>query len=124
LCCRLTTCRTTAPSAARSNAIFFVLDANHHGSITPDGNDTFLFQPQGGIEWRVSLDPQTSLPSAMTHKEGDHTITAAFTSWETVDGLKLEKEIHRSSGEGRPVAVITFDKTVIDPPVDASLFSQ
>jgi len=60
----------------------------------------------------------------MTHKEGDRTITAAFASWETVDGLKLEKEIHRSSGEGRPVAVIKFDKTVINPPFEGSLFTQ
>jgi hypothetical protein len=114
----------TSKAFANSNAIFFVFAPDHHGTINAEGNDTIVFQPQGGVEWRVNLDPQTSLPTAMMHKEGDRTITAAFTSWETVDGLKLEKQIRRSSGEGRPVAVITFEKTVINPPVDASLFTQ
>jgi hypothetical protein len=114
----------TSKAYANSNAIFFVFAPDHRGTINAEGNDTVVFQPQGGVEWRVSLDPQTSLPASMTHKEGDRTITAAFASWETVDGLKLEKEIHRSSGEGRPVAVIKFDKTTINPPVDASLFTQ
>ncbi|HEX7140000.1 MAG TPA: hypothetical protein VF219_19265 [Vicinamibacterales bacterium] len=114
----------TSKAFANSNAIFFVFAGDHHGTINAEGNDTVVFQPQGGIEWRVQLDPQTSLPASMIHKEGDRTITAAFASWETVDGLKLEKEIHRSSGEGRPVVVITFDKTVINPTVDSSLFTQ
>ena len=114
----------TSKAYANSNAIFFVFAAGHRGTINAEGNDTVVFQPEGGVEWRVSLDPKTSLPASMTHKEGDRTITAAFASWETVEGLKLEKEIHRSSGEGRPVAVIKFDKTVINPPVDASLFTQ
>ncbi len=114
----------TSKAFANSNAIFFVFAPDHRGTITAEGNDAVVFQPQGGVEWRVNLDPQTSLPTSMTHKEGDRTITAAFASWETVDGLKLEKEIRRSSGEGRPVAVIKFDKTVINPPVDASLFTQ
>jgi len=114
----------TSKAYANSNAIFFVFAPDHHGSIRVDGTDTIVFQPTGGVEWRVTLDPQTGLPSSMTHKEGDRTITAAFASWETVDGLKLEKEIHRSSGEGRPVAVIKFDKTVINPPVEGSLFTQ
>jgi hypothetical protein len=114
----------TSKAFANSNAIFFVFAPDHRGSIRVDGTDTIVFQPTGGVEWRVNLDPHSGLPSSMTHKEGDRTITAAFTSWETVDGLKLEKEIHRSSGEGRPVAAIKFDKTVINPPVDASLFKQ
>lgn len=114
----------TSKAYANSNAIFFVFAPGHRGAINAAGNDTIVFQPEGGVEWRVDLDPKTSLPTSMTHKEGDRTITAAFASWETVDGLKLEKEIHRSSGEGRPVAIIKFDKTVINPPVDAALFTQ
>lgn len=114
----------TSKAYANSNAIFFVFAPDHRGTINAEGNDTVVFQPQGGVEWRVNLDPQTSLPASMIHKEGDRTITAAFASWETVDGLKLEKEIRRSSGEGRPGAVIKFNKTVINPPVDASLFTQ
>lgn len=114
----------TSKAYANSNAIFFVFAPDHHGTINAEGNDTIVFQPQGGVEWRVNLDPQTSLPASMVHKEGDRTITAAFASWETVDGLKLEKEIHRSMGQGRPVAVITFNKTVINPAVDPSLFTQ
>jgi|SRR5689334_7124070 len=114
----------TSKAYANSNAIFFVFAPDHHGTINAEGNDTVVFQPQGGVEWRVNLDPKTSIPTAMIHKEGDRTVTAAFASWETVDGLKLEKEIHRSSGEGRPVATITFTKTVINPPVDPSLFTQ
>ena len=114
----------TSKAYANSNAIFFVFAPDHRGTINAEGNDTVVFQPQGGVEWRVNLDPKTSLPASMTHKEGDRTITAAFASWETVDGLKLEKEIHRSNGEGRPGAVIRFDKTVINPPTDPSLFTQ
>ena len=114
----------TSKAYANSNAIFFVFAPDHRGTITAVGKDTIVFQPQDGVEWRVNLDPQTSLPASMTHKEGDRTITAAFASWETVDGLKLEKEIHRSNGEGRPGAVIKFEKTVINPPVDPSLFTQ
>jgi len=114
----------TSKAFANSNAIFFVFAADHNGTIHAEGSDTVVFQPQGGVEWRVNLDPQTSLPVSMTHKEGDRTITAAFASWETVGGLKLEKEIRRSSGEGRPIAVIKFEKTVINPPADPSLFTQ
>ena len=68
------------------------------------------------------LDTQTSLPKTMVHKEGDRTITVTFDSFETVDGIKFEKEIHRSAG-GPAGAVIRFTKTIINPPVDPSLFS-
>src|SRR5260370_39089379 len=37
--------------------------------------------------------------------------------------MKFEKEIHRSTGDPRLEATIRFTKTVINPPVDASLFS-
>jgi hypothetical protein len=113
----------TSKAFANSNAIFFVFAPKHGGSLTFEGNDAIVFKPEGGVEWRVTLDPQTSLPSTMTHKEGDRTITAAFASYETVEGIKFEKEIHRSSG-GSPGAVIKFEKTVVNGPIDASLFTM
>ncbi len=109
---------------ANSNAIFFVFfPERRRGSVVIEGDDTIVFKPEGGIEWRVTLDPQTSLPKTMVHKEGDRTITVTFVSYETVDGIKFEKEIHRSTGDPRFDSVIHFTKTVINPPVDASLFS-
>lgn len=109
---------------ANSNAIFFVFfPRRHRGSITPEGDDAIAFKPEGGVEWRVTLDPKTSLPSTMSHKEGDKTITVSFASYETVDGIQFEKESRRSNGEGRPGAIIRFTKTVINPNVDASTFA-
>jgi len=110
---------------ANSNAIFFVFFPQRHrgGSIAADGDDAIVFKPEGGVEWRVTLDPKTSLPSTMTHKEGDRTIAVSFASYETIDGIQFEKEIRRSNGEGRPGAIITFTKTVINPAVDASMFA-
>lgn len=105
---------------ANSNSMFFVFAPQKRGSLTTEG-DTIVFKPEGGIEWRVTLDPQTSLPKTMLHDEGGKTITVTFTSWETVDGITLEKEIHRTNGVAS--AVIRFNKTVINPPVDASLFT-
>ena len=69
------------------------------------------------------LDPQTSLPKTMVHQEGDRTITVTFDSYETVNGIKFEREIHRSAGDPNRSAIIRFTKTVINPPVDAALFS-
>jgi hypothetical protein len=109
---------------ANSNAMFFVLSPRPHGSVKAEDDNTIVFKPEGGVEWRVTLDPQTSLPDSMTHKEGDKTIKASFASYETVDGVKLEKEIRRSGGDGRPGAIIRFTKTVINAPVEASLFTQ
>ena len=106
---------------ANSNAMFFVFAPKKQGSLTTEG-DTIVFKPEGGIEWRVTLDPKTSLPKTMLHDEGGKTITVTFTEWETVDGLKLEKEIHRTNGTAS--AVIRFTKTVINPPIDASLFTM
>ena len=40
-----------------------------------------------------------------------------------MDGLKLEKEIHRSNGNPRFDAVIRFTNTAINPPLKASLFT-
>jgi hypothetical protein len=105
---------------ANSNSMFFVFAPQRRGSLTTEG-DTIVFKPEGGVEWRVTLDPQTSLPKTMLHDEGGKTITVTFASWETVDGITLEKEIHRTNGVAS--AVIRFTKTVINPPVDASLFT-
>jgi hypothetical protein len=105
---------------ANSNSMFFVFAAQRGGSLTTEG-DTIVFKPEGGIEWRVTLDPQTSLPKTMLHDEGGKTITVTFASWETVDGITLEKEIHRTNGVAS--AVIRFTRTVVNPPVDASLFT-
>lgn len=107
---------------ANSNAVFYVFSPEHRDSVAAEGNDTVVFKPSG-VEWRVTLDSQTWLPATMTHKEGDRTVTATFTAWETDDGLRLEKEIHRSMGDPRFDSVITFTKTVINPPIDDSLFS-
>jgi hypothetical protein len=105
---------------ANSNAIFFVFAKQPRGTLTGEG-DTVVFKPEGGIEWRVVLDPETSLPKTMLHDEGGKTVTVTFTSWEPLDGVMLEKEIHRTNGVAG--AVIKFTKTVINPPIDASLFT-
>ena len=105
---------------ANSNAIFFVFAKQPRGSLTTDG-DAVVFKPEGGIEWRVVLDPATSLPKTMLHDEGGKTVTVTFEGWETVDGVMLEKEIHRTNGVSG--AVIRFTKTEINPPIDPSLFT-
>jgi hypothetical protein len=108
---------------ANANAMFFAFfPERRHGSVTTEPDGTIVLKPEGGVEWRVTLDPQTSLPKTMVHKEGDRTITVTFDSFETVDGIKFEKEIHRSAG-GPAGAVIRFTKTVINPPTDPALFS-
>jgi hypothetical protein len=121
----------TAPELARarslafanSNAIFFAFfPERRRGTLTIDG-DTIVLAPEGGIDWRVTLDPQTSLPKTMVHKEGERTITVTFTAYEAIDGVKFEKEIHRSMGQPGFDAVIRFTKTVINPPVGAAMFS-
>lgn len=59
----------------------------------------------------------------MIHKQNDRTITVTFVSYETVDGIRIEKEIHRTTGDPGYDSVIRFTKTVLNVPVDASLFS-
>jgi hypothetical protein len=116
--------RARSTPFANWNAVFFVfLPERHHGTIAIEGDDTIVLKPEGGIDWRVTLDPQTSLPKSMTHQEGQRTVTVTFASYETVDGVRFEKEIHRSTGDPRWDAVIRFTKTVLNPQVDASLFS-
>lgn len=110
-------------SFANSNAVFFVFSRERRGTLSIEGNDTIAFKPDGGTDWRVTLDTQTWLPKTMTHTEGEHTITVSFVSYETVDGYTLEKEIHRSMGDPRFDADIRFTKTVINAPADPALFS-
>src|SRR6478609_11072202 len=108
---------------ANANAMFFAFfPERRHGSVVVEAGNTIVLKPEGGVEWRIALDPQTSLPKTMVHKEGDRTITVTFDSYESVDGIKFEKEMHRSAG-GPASAVIQFTKTVINPPVEAGLFS-
>ena len=115
--------RARSTAFANSNAVFFVFfPERRHGNVATEGDDTIVLKPEGGIDWRVTLDPQTSLPKTMTHKEGDRTITVTFVLYETVEGIKFEKEIHRSTGDPRFDSVIRFTKTVINPPIDGSLF--
>ena len=109
---------------SNSNAMFFVFFPDRHrGTVTVEADGTIVFRPEGGIDWRVTLDPQTSLPKTMVHQEGERTITVTFDSYETVDGITLEKELHRSAGDPSRGAVIRFTKTVVNPPLDPSLFS-
>ena len=94
-----------------------------NGFVRLEGDNTIVLKPEGGVEWRVMLDPQTSLPKTMVHKEGEQTITVTFDSYETVNGINFEKELHRSAGDPSRGAVIRFTKTIINPATDASLFS-
>ena len=108
---------------ANANAMFFAFFPEHrHGSVSIESDGTVVLKPDGGVEWRITLNAETSLPKTMVHKEGDRTITVTFDSYESIDGIKFEKEIHRSAG-GPAGAVIRFTKTVINPSIDAGLFS-
>jgi hypothetical protein len=108
---------------ANANAMFFAFfPERRHGTIAVEALNTVVLKPEGGVEWRVALDPQTWLPKTMVHKEADRTITVTFDSYETVDGMKFEKELHRTAG-GPNSAVIRFTKTVINPAIEPSLFA-
>lgn len=114
----------TSKRFSNSNAMLFAFfPERHRGTVAFEGENQIVLKPEGGVEWRVTLDPQTSLPKTMIHKEGEQTITVTFDSYETVDGIKFEKEIHRSAGDPSRGAVIRFTKTVINQPVEAALFS-
>ena len=114
----------TSKRFSNSNAMLFAFFPDRHrGSVTLESENVIVLRPEGGVEWRVTLDPQTSLPQTMVHKEGEQTITVTFDSYETVDGVRFEKELHRTAGDLSRGAVIRFTKTVINQPVDASLFS-
>jgi hypothetical protein len=108
---------------ANTNAMFFAFfPERRHGTVAIEAGNTIVLKPEGGVDWRVALDPQTSLPKTMVHKEGDKTITVTFDSYEAVDGIKMEREIHRTAG-GPNSAVIRFTKTVINPAIEPSLFA-
>lgn len=108
---------------ANANAMFFAFfPERRQGTVTTEPDDTIVLKPTGGVEWRVTLDRQTALPTTMVHKEGGRTVTVTFASYETIDGVKFEKEIHRSAG-GPAGAVIRFTKTVINPAIDPALFA-
>ena len=117
--------RAISSAFANWNSVFFVFFPDRrHGSMTVEDDATIVMKPEGGIDWRITLDPQTSLPAKMVHQQGERTITVTFVSYETIDGLQFEKEIHRSTGDPRFDAVIRFTKTVINPPIDKSLFTS
>src|SRR5215813_12276065 len=117
--------QTISKRFANSNAMFFAFfPERRFGNVAIEGDNVVALKAEGGIEWRVTLDPETSLPRTMVHVEGERTITVTFDSYETVDGVKFEKEMHRSAGDPRMGAVIHFTKTVINPPLDQSLFSM
>jgi hypothetical protein len=114
----------TSKAYANTNAILFAFaPEHHHGSVAVENDGTIVLRPQGGIEWRVALDPETSLPKTMTHVEGGRTVTVDFAAYDAIDGYKFEKEIHRSTGDPRFSAVIHFTKTVVNAPVEATLFA-
>jgi hypothetical protein len=116
--------RAISSAFANWNSVFFVFFPDRrHGSLAVEDDGTIIIKPEGGIDWRVTLDPETSLPKTMVHQQGEHTITVQFVSYETIDGLQFEKEIHRSTGDPRYDSAIRFTKTVINPPIEASLFT-
>ena len=116
--------RARSARYANANAMFFAFfPERRKGNLAIEDDGTVVLKPEGGVDWRITLDPETSLPKTMVHKEGERTITVTFISYETVDGLKLEKEIHRTIGDPRYDAVIKFTKTVINPELSAAMFS-
>jgi hypothetical protein len=116
--------RTRSMPYANWNAAFFALfPSRHAGTRTGDG-DAIVFCPEGGIDWRVTLDPGTGLPATMVHQEGARTVTVTFVSYETINGIAFEKEIRRSNGNAQFNAVIRFTKTEINPVLPPALFTQ
>src|SRR5262249_35002425 len=46
-----------------SNAMLFAFfPERRRGAVDIEGDNTIVLKPEGGVEWRVVLDPQTSLP--------------------------------------------------------------
>jgi len=114
----------TSKAYANANAMLFAFDPERHrGTVVTESDGTIVLKPQGGIDWRVTLDPDTSLPKTMTHIENNRTITVNFVAYDTIDGIKFEKELHRSAGDPRFDAVIRFTKTIVNPAIEPSLFS-
>lgn len=107
---------------ANANAMFFAFFPDRHaGRLVVEEDGTIVMTPEGGIDWKITLDPETSLPKTMAHVEGGQIITVTYPSYETIDGVRFEKEIHRAMGERK--AVITFTKTVINPELDTKMFA-
>lgn len=116
--------RARSLAFANSGAMFFAFfPERRSGVLALDGNDTLVLKPEGGIDWRVTLDPRTSLPKTMMHQQNGRMVTVTFVAYETVDGMQFEKEIHRTMGDPRFDSVIQFTKTVINPAVDATMFA-
>jgi hypothetical protein len=116
--------RAISQAFANTNAIFFAFfPERRRGSVLVEPDGTIVLKPEGGIDWRVALDPATSLPSRMTHAEAERAVVVDFVSYDTVDGLKVESEIRRSPGDPRFNAVIRFTKTVLNPTIEDALFS-
>jgi hypothetical protein len=116
--------RAISSAFANWNSAFFVFfPERRHGSVTVEGDGTIAMKPEGGIDWRVTLDPQTSLPKTMIHVQSERTVTVTFVSYEIIDGLTIEKEINRSNGDPRYDSVIRFTKTIFNPSIDPSLFT-
>src|SRR6201999_3271796 len=62
--------RAISQAFANTNATFFAFfPERRRGSVVVDADGTIVLKPEGGIDWRVELDPSTSLPSRMTHAE-------------------------------------------------------
>jgi hypothetical protein len=116
--------RARSSAFANANAVFFAFfPERRRGTVALEGDDSLVMKPEGGIDWHVTLDPQTSLPRTMTHQQNGRTITVELSDYDVVDGFKLEREIHRSTGDPGFNAVIRFTKTVLNPQIDASMFS-
>jgi hypothetical protein len=114
----------TSRRFANSNAMLFAFfPERRRGTVAVDGDNVVVLKPEGGVDWRVILDPQTALPKTMIHQEAAQTITVTFDSYETVGGIKFEKELHRSAGDPARGSVIRFTKTELNRPVETSLFS-
>jgi len=116
--------RTRSMPFANWNAVFFALFPSRLRGMRRAEGDDIVFRPEGGIDWHVTLDPHTGLPATMTHQEGARTVVVTFVSYETIDALTFEREIRRSNGNPQFNAVIRFNKTVVNPPIESSLFEQ
>jgi hypothetical protein len=115
--------RAKSSAYANTNAIFFALSEARRGQVVIEGEDRVVMKPDGGIDWNIALDRETGLPKSMSHLNQGRVLTVTFDSYETVEGVRLEKEMHRTNGDPRFDAVIRFTKTVFNPPIEASLFT-
>jgi hypothetical protein len=116
--------RAISQAFANTNAVFFAFFPDRRrGRVLVEPDGTIVLKPEGGIDWRVLLDPITSLPTRMMHAEGERTVVVDFVSYDVVDGLTVESEIRRSPGDARFNAVIRFTRTELNPAIDDALFT-